>query len=75
MNVKQKLLISVIAGLLAMMLASPPMWWGVLFSPVADQLVCASLTEDAEQGWRWEADGVVLRFKSLDILLSFLRGR
>ena len=75
MNMKQKLLLSVIAGLLAMMLTSPPMWWGVLFSPVADQLACASLAEDSEQGWRWESEGIVLRFKSLDILLSFLRGR
>ena len=75
MNRKQKLLLSLIAGLLAMMLSSPPMWWGVLFSPVADPLVSAVLSEDSDIGWHWEADGIVLRFRSLDILLSFLRSR
>ena len=75
MNVKQKLLLSVIAGLLAVMLTRPPAWWGVLFSPAADSLFCVHAAEDIEGGWRWEQDGVVLRFRSLDILLSFLRGR
>lgn len=75
MSAKQRLLISLIAGLLALMLASPPMWWGILFSSAADPLVCASLAEDADQGWRWEENDVVLRFKSIDILLSFLRSR
>lgn len=75
MSAKQKLLISLIAGLLALRLASPPMWWGVLFSPVAEPLVCGSLVEDADQSWCWENNGIVLRFKSIDILLSFLRSR
>ncbi len=75
MNRKQRLLLSLIAGLLAMMLSSPPMWWGVLFSPVADPLVSTVLSEDSDIGWRWESDGIVLRFRSLDILLSFLRSR
>ncbi len=75
MKAKEKLLLSLLAGLLAVMLTRPTMWWGVLFSPFSNDLICASVTEDAQQGWRWEQDGVVLRFKSLDILLSFLRGR
>lgn len=75
MKAKEKLLLSLLAGLLAVMLTRPTMWWGVLFSPFSSDLICASVTEDAQQGWRWEQDGVVLRFKSLDILLSFLRGR
>ena len=75
MKAKEKLLLSLMAGLLAVMLTRPTMWWGVLFSPLTNDLLCTSISEDTEQGWRWEQDGTVLRFKSLDILLSFLRGR
>lgn len=75
MNRKQKLLLSAVAGLLAVMLSRSPAWWGVLFSPAADSLFCASAAEEADSGWRWERDGVVLRFRSLDILLSFLHSR
>lgn len=71
MKFKTKVCISILAGLLAMLLSSAPMWWGVLFSPVTQPLVTASLTEDAE-GVRWEKDGIVLRFKTLDLLFSFL---
>ena len=72
MKKRNKILISIIAGLLAMMLYSSPMWWGVLFSPITRQLTAAPLTEDTEGWLRWEADGIVLRFKSLDMLFSFL---
>lgn len=71
MKLKHKILISVTAGLLAMLLSSSPMWWGVLFSPLTQPLTTAPITEDAG-GVRWESDGVVLRFKSLDLLFSFL---
>lgn len=71
MKLKHKLAISIAAGLLAMLLSGVPMWWGVLFSPIAQPLTTASLTEDGG-GVRWESDGVVLRFKSLDLLFSFL---
>ena len=70
MKLKHKILISVAAGLLAMLLSSSPMWWGVLFSPLAQPLTTAPLTEGG--GVRWESDGAVLRFKSLDLLFSFL---
>lgn len=72
---KQKLLLSLVAGVLAVLLTSRPMWWGVLFSPVVQPLYCAQAEENTAQGWRWEAEGVVLRFRSLDLLLAFLRGR
>lgn len=71
MKLRYKLLISVLAGLLAMMLYSAPMWWGVLFSPLSQQLTTAEITEDAS-GVRWESGGVVYRFKTLDMLFSFL---
>ena len=71
MKLKNKIAISVAAGLLAMLLSSSPMWWGVLFSPIAQPLTTAEITEDAG-GIRWESNGVILRFKTLDLLFSFL---
>lgn len=71
MKFQHKLMISIAAGLLAMLLYSTPMWWGVLFSPLTQPLTMAEVTEDAS-GVRWESDGVVLRLKSLDLLFSFL---
>ena len=71
MELKNKVILSIMAGLLAMLLYSSPMWWGVLFSPIAQPLTTAELTED-DGGVRWESDGVVFRFKTLDMLFSFL---
>ena len=72
MKLHNKLFISFIVGILAMMLYSGPLWWGVLFSPITQSLTTAELTED-NGGIRWESeDGTVLRFKSLDMLSSFL---
>lgn len=71
MKLRRKILISITAGLLAMLLYSSPMWWGVLFSPLSQPLTTAELSEDSG-GVRWESGGVVLRFKSLDLLFSFL---
>ena len=71
MKLKSKIAISVAAGLLAMLLSSSPMWWGVLFSPITQPLTTAEITED-DGGIRWDSDGVVLRFKTLDLLFSFL---
>lgn len=72
MKKRDKVLISVIAGLLAMALYSTPLWWGVLFSPITQQLT-AQAAEDAPQaGFSWAVDGVEFRFRSLDLLLEFL---
>lgn len=71
MKLRNKIVISILAGLLAALLYSTPMWWGVLFSPIAQPLTTVELAEDGG-GVRWESDGVVLRFKSLDLLFSFL---
>ena len=75
MKFRNKLLISLVAGFLAMLLYTAPAWWGVLFSPITHQLTSAPLSEDAGGFWRWEAgDGVVLRLKSLDALLALFDG-
>ena len=55
MKLKNKVILSIMAGLLAMLLYSSPMWWGVLFSPIAQPLTTAELTED-DGGVRWESD-------------------
>lgn len=72
MKMRNKLLISVVAGVLAMLLYTTPAWWGVLFSPITRQLTSVSLAEDTDGLWCWEADGVVIRLKSLDMLFSLL---
>ena len=72
MKMRNKLLISVVAGMLAMLLYTTPAWWGVLFSPITRQLTSVSLAEDTDGLWRWEADGEVIRLKSLDMLFSLL---
>lgn len=73
MKTRDKIIISLIFGFIAMSLCSFPMWWGVLFSPIAQQLTGAPLTADIAGGVRWELDGIVLRFRTLDLLLTWLR--
>ena len=67
MKTRDKLILSVLAGLAAMFLSSTPAWWGVVFSPIAQPLTTSE--EAAEEGgFAWENGGVTLRLKSLDIL-------
>ena len=73
MTTKQKLLLSLLAALLAMRLYQAPMWWGVLFPPITRELTTASLSQDTDGWFRWESEGLVLRFKTLDLLFSFFR--
>jgi len=72
MKLRNKILLSVLVGLFATLLHAAPMWWGVLFSPITEPLTTAECSETAEDGVYWEADGTVLRFKSIDLLFSFL---
>ena len=72
MKLRTKFLLSAIVGLLAMVLYSSPLWWGVLFSPISRQLTTGELTEEVSGGFRWETEGAVVRFKTLDLLFSFL---
>ena len=72
MRLREKILISVTVGLLAMTLRAVPMWWGVLFTPISQSLACEMATEETLDGYCWKVDGVVFRFRSLDLLRSFL---
>ena len=72
MKTRDKIILSVIVGLFVMSLEAFPMWWGVLFSPITQQLTQAPLTPELTGGICWEVNGMVLRFRSLDLLMTFL---
>ena len=74
MKTRDKIIISIVIGFIAMALYSFPMWWGVLFSPIVHELTGAPLTAELTGGVCWKMDGVVLRFRSLDLLLSWISG-
>ena len=65
MKIRDKLALSILVGLMAMLLYSTPRWWGVVFSPIAQHLTTSQ--EVTEEGG-WETGGVTLRLKSLDLL-------
>ena len=67
MKTRDKLILSVLAGLAATFLSSTPAWWGVVFSPTAQPLT-ASEEAAEEGGFAWETGGVTLRLKSLGVL-------
>ena len=70
MKLTHKIILSVLAGLTAMLFYSLPLWWGVLFSPLTESLTTAEASMTAN-GPCWTADdGTQLRLKSLDLLLS-----
>lgn len=70
---REKLLLSLAAGALAMLLSGGPMWWGVLFSPITESLTAAAQAEEDASGFRFQVGGQVFRFKTWDMLLEFLR--
>ncbi len=74
MKLRDKVIISILVGLVVMALYSAPMWWGVLFTPLCEQLTTAQATADAGGWFRLEIDGVVFRLKSLDMLFSLFHG-
>ena len=67
MKLRNQLLISVLVGLLAMLLYSGPMWWGVLFSPIAQPLTTSGEAAE-ESGLVWESGEAEVRLKSLELL-------
>lgn len=73
MKTRDKLILSILAGLTAMLLYSTPAWWGVVFSPLSQPLTTSEAAME-EGGFAWDAGGVTLRFKSLDMLLGWLDG-
>ena len=72
MKTRDKIIISVVIGLVAMSFYSMPMWWGVLFSPITQQLTTEPVTEALTRGFCWQTEGVVLRLKGLDFLMELL---
>ena len=71
MKTRDKIIISIIIGIIAMSFEIMPMWWGVLFSPISQQLTTAPITEALTRGFCWEMDGIVLRLRGLDLLTDF----
>ena len=70
MKLRDKIILSVLVGLTAMLFYSLPVWWGVLFSPLTESLTSANAPVTAYgPGWTAE-DGTEFRLKSLDLLLS-----
>ncbi len=69
---RRRLALSVAAGLLAMLLSSGPMWWGVLFSPLSQPLTAVAETEEAAEGFSFQIGGQVFRFKALDLIFEIL---
>lgn len=70
MKLRNKIMLSVLMGFLAMLFYSLPVWWGVLFSPLTEPLTTAE-TPITASGPCWTAeDGTTLRLKSLDWLLA-----
>ena len=70
MKLRNKIILSVLVGMTAMLFYSLPVWWGVLFSPLAEPLTTAEAPITAN-GPSWTAeDGTEFRLKSLDLLLS-----
>lgn len=74
MKTRNKIIISIIIGLIAMSLYSFPMWWGVLFSPITQQLTTVPITEELTKGFCLQTDGVIFRLRGLDMLMNFFKG-
>lgn len=72
MKKRDKVIISILAGLLVMSLYTRPLWWGVLFSPLMQELSTSAQQE--EDGIYFKVGDRILRFRSLDLLMEFLRG-
>lgn len=72
MNTRDKIIISVVIGLIAMTIDAIPMWWGVLFSPISQQLATEPLTDALTRGICWQTEDFVLRLKGVDLLMKLL---
>ena len=72
MKTRDKIIISVVIGLIAMSFYSMPMWWGVLFSPITQQLATEPVTQALTRGFCWQTEEFVFRLKGLDLLMGLL---
>ena len=71
MKTRYLILLSIAAGLIAVSMDAFPMWWGVLFSPITEQLSCEPVNEELTKGFCWQVDDFVFRLKGLDLLHNF----
>ena len=69
----QRLILSLLTGLLVCSLWRSPMWWGAVFSPLAEPL--ATVQEAQEEGLYLRWGQKVLRLKGLDLVLDLLGKR
>ena len=67
MKTRDTLILSILAGLAAMVLYASPMWWGVVFSPIAQPLTTSGEAAE-ESGLVWESGEAEVRLKSLELL-------
>ena len=67
MKTRDKLILSILAGLAAMVLYASPMWWGVVLSPIAQPLTTSGEAAE-ESGLVWESGEAEVRLKSLELL-------
>lgn len=74
MKTRTKIIISILIGLVAMSLYSFPMWWGVLFSPITQELATTPVTEELTGGFCARTGGFVFRLKALDFLVGLFKG-
>ena len=68
MKTRYLILLSLAAGLIAVSIDAFPMWWGVLFAPITEQLATEPVSEELTKGICWQVDDLVLRLKGLDLL-------
>lgn len=68
MKTRYIVLLSILIGLAAVSFDAFPMWWGVLFAPITEQLSSVPISEELTKGFCWEMDGVVLRLRGLDLI-------
>lgn len=74
MKIKTKIILSLLAGLLAVQCQAAPLWWGTLFPTVTKELATLpkqQIVSIFKKG-SWIVDGIEYRFKSIEIF-SFLR--
>ena len=70
MKNSDRLKLTVLSLLLAFSLQARPLWWGVLFPSITEDLAMSASADDS--GLCWRSGDNILRFRSLDLLIQFL---
>lgn len=71
MKFHTRVLLSLLAGLLALYCYATPMWWGALFPSITRRFSQPEITA-VDDGYMLESDTVSIRFRSLELLRAFL---